>query len=137
MTEANDHYGRAVQLDATNAVAANNLAANLTEPRDLDDALGLALSALHQAPTNPAIKDTLGWIYYKKQRFADAQRLLADASAALPRHPLIRYHHAMTLSKVGKQEEALAELKTALSLPGGFPEADRAVQMVASNKIDD
>ena len=43
----------------------------------------------------------------------------------------------MTLSKIGKQEEALAELKTALSLPGGFPEADRAAQMVASNQIED
>lgn len=137
MAEANEHYRRAVQLDATNAVAANNLAANLTERRDLDDALAFALSALHQAPTNPAIKDTLGWIYYKKQRFVDAQRLLAEASAALPRHPAVRYHHAMTLSKVGKRDEALAELKTALSLPGGFPEADRAAQMVASNKIDD
>ena len=137
MTEANDHYRRAVQLDATNAVAANNLAANLSERQDLDDALGLALSALNRAPANPAIKDTLGWIYYKKERFADAHRLLAEASAALPRHPAVRYHHAMTLSKIGKQEEALAELKTALSLPGGFPEADRAAQMVASNRIED
>ena len=118
-------------------MAANNLAANLTERQDLDDALGLALSALNQAPANPAIKDTLGWIYYKKHRFADAHRLLAEASAALPRHPAVRYHHAMTLSKIGKQEEALAELKTALSLPGGFPEADRAAQMVASNQIED
>jgi Tfp pilus assembly protein PilF len=135
--EANEHYRRAVQLDATNAVAANNLASNLTERRDLDDALGLALSALHEAPTNPAIKDTLGWIYYKKQRFLDAQRLLGEASAALPQHPTVRYHHAMTLAKLGKEDEALAELKTALALPGRFPEAGRAAQMVASNKIDD
>ncbi|MEK6803825.1 MAG: tetratricopeptide repeat protein [Nitrospirota bacterium] len=134
---ANVHYRRAVQLDRRNAVAANNLAASLTEQQEFDDALGLALAAHDQAPANPAIKDTLGWIYYKKNRFADAHRLLAEASAALPQHPAVRYHHALTLSKIGKQEEALAELKTALALPGGFPGADRAAQMIASNKVEE
>ena len=131
------HYRRAVQLDRHNVVAANNLAASLTDRQEYDDALGLALAALDRAPANPAIKDTLGWIYYKKHRFEDAHRLLAEASAALPQHPTVRYHHAMTLSRIGKPEEALAELKTALSLPGGFPGADRAAQMVASNRIDE
>ena len=39
---------------------------------------------------------------------------------------ILRYH-----------DEALAELKMALSLPGGFPGADRAAQMLASSKIED
>ncbi len=134
---ANGHYRRAVQLDRHNAVAANNLAASLTEQQEFDDALGLALAAYDRAPLNPGIQDTLGWIYYKKNRFEDAHRLLAEASASLPQHPTVRYHHAMLLSKIGKQEAALAELKTALSLPGGFPEADRAARMVAANKIDE
>lgn len=134
---ANVHYRRAVQLDPSNAVAANNLAAGLSESQDLDDALGLALAALDRAPSNPAIKDTLGWIYYKKNRFDDAYRLLTEASAALPQQPAVRYHHAMALSKIGKREEALSELKTALALPGGFPGADRAAQMVAANKIEE
>lgn len=134
---ANVHYRRAVQLDPNNAVAANNLAAGLSEQQELDEALGLALAALERAPANPAIKDTLGWIYYKKNRFEDAHRLLAEASAALPQNPAVRYHHAMTLSKVGKQKEALVELKQALAFPGGFPGADRAAQMVASNRIEE
>lgn len=134
---ANGHYRRAIQLDPRNAVAANNLAAGLSESQDLDDALGLALAALDLAPANPAIKDTLGWIYYKKNRFDDAYRLLTEASAALPQQPAVRYHHAMVLSKIGRQQEALSELKTALALPGGFPGADRAAQMVAANKIEE
>ena len=134
---ANAHYRRAVQLDPNNVVAANNLAAGLSEQRDLDDALGLALAALERAPANPSMKDTLGWIYYKKNRFEDAHRLLTEASAALPQHPTVRYHHAMTLSKIGKQKDALAELKQALALPGGFPGSERAAQMVAANKIED
>ncbi|MBS0170982.1 MAG: tetratricopeptide repeat protein [Nitrospira sp.] len=134
---ANTQYRRAVQLDPGNVVAANNLAADLSERQDLDDALGLALAALDRAPANPAIKDTLGWIYFKKERFADAQRLLAEASTALPQHPVVRYHHAMTLSKIGKQDDALAELKQALLLPGHFAESDRAARMVAANKIEE
>ena len=89
------------------------------------------------APSSPAIKDTLGWVYYKQGRFDKAYPFLAEASAALPQHPVVRYHHAVALAKIGKQDEALAELKTALSLPGGFPEAERAAKMLASNKIDE
>lgn len=134
---ANVHYKRAFQLNPQNVVAANNLAASLSEQQDLDDALGFARDALALAPSNPAIKDTLGWVYYKQGRFDRAYPFLAEASAALPQHPVVRYHHAVALAKIGKQEEALSELKTALSLPGGFLEADRAARMLAANKIED
>ncbi len=134
---ANGHYKRAFQLNPRDVVAANNLAASLSDQQELDDALGFARDALDLAPSNPAIKDTLGWVYYKQGRFDKAYPFLAEASAALAQHPVVRYHHAVALSKIGKQEEALAELKTALSLPGGFPEADRAARMVAANKVEE
>ena len=137
ITQANAHYRRALQLNPKNVIAANNLAASLSEPYELDSALGLALTAHDLAPSNPAIKDTLGWLYYKKERFDEAHRLLTEASAALPHHPLVRYHHALALSKIGKQEEAMSELRAALSLPGNFPEADRAARMVAANQIEE
>jgi len=134
---ANAHYKRAFQLNARDVVAANNLAANLSDQQELDDAVGFARDALALAPSNPAIKDTLGWIYYKQGRFEKAYPFIAEASAALPQHPLVRYHHAVALAKIGKQEEALSELKKALQLPGPFPESDRAAQMVAANKVED
>ena len=135
--EASTQYRRAFQLNPQNAVAANNLAALLSEQRDWDDALGFARDALAVAPSNPAIKDTLGWIYYKQGRFEKAYPFIAEASAALPQHPVVRYHHAVALAKIGKQEEALSELKKALQLPGHFLESDRAAQMVAANKVED
>lgn len=134
---ANAHYRRAVQLDPKNVVAANNLAAGLSDEQELDDALGLARDALNLAPSNPAIKDTLGWIYYKQGRFDKAYPFLSEAAAALPQHPVVRYHHAVALAKIGKQQEALSEMKKALQLPGQFPESDRAARMVAANKIED
>ena len=134
---ANGHYKRAFQLNPRDVVAANNLAANLSDQQELDDALGFARDALELAPSNPAIKDTLGWIYFKQGRFDRAYPYLAEASAALPQHPVVRYHHAVVLSKIGRQTEALSELKSALSLPGGFPEAEQAARMVAANKMDE
>lgn len=134
---ADAHYRRAFQLNPKNVVAANNLAASLSERRELDDALGYARDALNLAPSNPAIKDTVGWIYYKQGRFDKAYPFLAEASAALPQHPVVRYHHAVALARIGKQEAALSELKAALSLPGPFPDADRAARMLAANKIEE
>ena len=134
---ADAHYRRAFQLNPKNVVAANNLAASLSERRELDDALGYATDALNSAPSNPAIKDTVGWIYYKQGRFDKAYPFLAEASAALPQHPVVRYHYAVALARIGKQEEALSELKAALSLPGPFPDADRAARMLAANKIEE
>ena len=75
---ANVHYKRAFQLNPQNVVAANNLAASLSEQQDLDDALGFARDALALAPSNPAIKDTLGWVYYKQGRFDKAYPFLAE-----------------------------------------------------------
>lgn len=134
---ADAHYRRAVQLNPKNVVAANNLAVNLSERQDLDDALAFARDALDVAPSNPAIKDTLGWIYLKQGRVDKGYPFLSEASAALPLHPVVRYHHAMALAKIGKQEEALSEMRMALLLPGQFPQSDRAARMVAANKIED
>jgi tetratricopeptide (TPR) repeat protein len=136
-TQANEHYRQAFHLNPQDVIAANNLAASLTEQQKFDDALSFARLALELAPSSPAIKDTLGWAYYKQGHFDKAYPFIAEASAALPQHPVVRYHHAVALAKIGKQDEALAELKTALSLPGGFPEAERAAQMLASNKIEE
>ncbi len=136
-TQANEHYRQAFHLNPQDVIAANNLAASLTEQQQLDDALSFARLALELAPSSPAIKDTLGWAYYKQGQFDKAYPFLAEASAALPQHPVVRYHHAVALAKIGKQDEALAELKMALSLPGGFSEAERAAKMLASNKIDE
>jgi tetratricopeptide (TPR) repeat protein len=134
---ADAHYRRAVQLNPKNVVAANNLAVSLSERQELNDAFAFARDALDLAPSNPAIKDTLGWIYLKQGRVDKGYPFLSEASAALPQHPVVRYHHAVALAKIGRQEEALSEMRTALALPGHFPQSDRAARMVAANKIED
>ena len=125
--EANKEYRRALELSPKNALAANNLASNLSDlGGNLDEALKFAQVAREAAPEDPNVADTLGWIYYKKGLFDTAYPLISDASKKLERNPVVRYHHGMVLEKKGKKKEAAAELKTALSLSKDFPGAVEA-----------
>jgi tetratricopeptide (TPR) repeat protein len=130
--EANKHYRRALELSPKNALAANNLAANLTDSGgNLDEALKFAQIAREAAPESPNIADTLGWIYYKKGLIDTAYPLLSDASRKLEKNAVVRYHHGMALSKKGKTKEAAAELKAALALDGKFQGAAEAKKALA------
>ena len=51
---------------------------------DLDKAFSFAQSAYHNLPNDPAIVDTLGWIYYKKKLLNQSAWLLQEAFAVAP-----------------------------------------------------
>ncbi|MDI6756709.1 MAG: hypothetical protein QME32_01655, partial [Endomicrobiia bacterium] len=74
---------------------------------ELDYALRLVEEALAAAPTAPAYIDTLGWIYFKKGRYEDAEREL-DRAVALQRDWEIFYHVAEVKEKLGKEREAIS-----------------------------
>jgi len=125
--EANKQYRRALELSPKNALAANNLASNLTEHGgNLDEALKFAQVAREAVPEDPNVADTLGWIYYKKGLFDTSYPLISDASKKLEKNAVVRYHHGMVLSKKGKAKEAAAELRAALALEADFPGAAEA-----------
>jgi tetratricopeptide (TPR) repeat protein len=125
--EANKEYRRALELSPKNALAANNLASNLSDHGgNLDEALKFAQVAREAAPEDPNVADTLGWIYFRKGLFDTAYPLISDASKKLEKNAVIRYHHGMVLSKKGKAKEAAAELRAALALDANFPGAAEA-----------
>jgi tetratricopeptide (TPR) repeat protein len=130
--EANKHYRRALEIAPRNALAANNLASNLSDHGgNLDEALKFAQIARESVPEDPNVADTLGWIYYKKGLIDTAYPLLSDASRKLEKNAVVRYHHGMALSKKGKTKEAAAELKAALALDGKFQGAAEAKKALA------
>lgn len=132
LDEANAQYRRALELLPRNPLAANNLAANLSDHGgNLDEALKFAQNARGMMPEDPNIADTLGWIYYKKGLYDTAYPLIADAARKLEKSAVVRYHHGMVLSKRGKQKEAVAELKQALALDPKFHGAEEARKVVA------
>ena len=132
---ANKEYRKVLTLSPKHPLAANNLASNLADGGgNLDEALKFAQIAREAAPEDPSVGDTLGWVYYKKGLIDTAYPLIADAAGKSKNNASIRYHHGMVLAKKGKNKEAAAELKAALSLDPKFPGADEAKKTVAGLK---
>src|SRR5262249_73323 len=94
--EAKDNYSRALQIDGTADVAANNLAYILAE-----EGVGLAKGETwakdvkKRQPENPGIADTLGWVYYKLGNYVSAQEQLNFAISKEPSNPEFQYHLGM------------------------------------------
>ncbi|GAB4243409.1 MAG: hypothetical protein OHK0028_21900 [Deltaproteobacteria bacterium] len=133
--EANREYRKVLALSPKHPLAANNLASNLADGGgNLDEALKFAQIAREAAPEDPSVGDTLGWVYYKKGLIETAYPLLSEAAGKAKSNASIRYHHGMALAKKGRNREAAAELKAALSLAPNFPGADEARKTLAGLK---
>jgi len=103
----------------------NNLAivyARAADPR----ALEFAQRAHRQAPDNPLIADTLGWMLVERGQADQGLPLLRKAQVALPDHPQIGYHLAAALARTGAKNDARGILKTLLGKPQAFPERPQA-----------
>jgi Tfp pilus assembly protein PilF len=65
--DAEKSYLHALSINPRAAVSANNLAwLYVASNRNLDEAMRLAQIAAEQLPGEPAVNDTLGWIFLKK-----------------------------------------------------------------------
>ena len=125
------HYGKAVDLDANNAPAANNLSWRLaSDGGDLNRALDLAQKAVRLEPGNPSFEDTLGWVHYKMGHFPQAVTVLQDAVKAAPARTIYHYHLALAFHQAQEDVQALQELEAALRLDSSFPDAPAARDLV-------
>lgn len=106
--EAEAVYREGLENYPDNALMMNNLAYTLAERnRDLDLAYTLAQRALEHTPGNPAFLDTLGWIYYRKGRFAEALEHLEAALAKTPDDPVVLDHVGDALAALDRLPEAI------------------------------
>lgn len=123
-TQAEIHYRKALTIDANSLQAVNNLAYLLAGRTDnTDEALSLALKAKSVAPEDPFVRDTLGWIYYKKGLYEDAVRELSVCVGALPDNAIAHYHLGMAYYQNKALDAAATHLKRALSLDNDFDQA--------------
>ena len=74
----------------------------------LDEAERLAQQAVQQKPRNGAYLDTLGWVRYRQQRFADALTLLLQAQEKMPDDPTVLDHLGDALASLNRIPEATA-----------------------------
>ena len=118
MDEAQQRYERVIQLDRQAPVAANNLAWMYAERGgNLDIALQLAQTARRNLPNQPAVADTLGWVYYKKQQYDLAIRELEDAVEKDPENPEYQYHLGAAYAAKGEVSKARTALQKAVARP--------------------
>ncbi len=73
---------------------------------NLDEAEALVKRALKRAPTNGAYLDSLGWVFFKQGRFAEAVTMLENANQQLPDNVEILMHLGDAYLENGESEKA-------------------------------
>ncbi|MDR3556883.1 MAG: tetratricopeptide repeat protein [Syntrophobacteraceae bacterium] len=128
--KARKAYEALLAINPAFAPAANNLAYIYCEyDHNYDKALSLAQTARQQAPADPNIADTLGWVLYNQKNYSMALTYLKEGAAKLPGNADIQYHLGMTQYRLGDVDAARQALNTALEKGGAsFKEAARARQ---------
>ena len=127
LEKADYYYKQALEIDPNFAPAANNLAwSYAAHGGNLDEAMDLAERAHGKMLNNPAITDTLGWIYYKKGLYLKAIGLFQEALKQAPQAIAIRYHLANAYLKKGEKGLAKKELETVIKTPLASPYREKA-----------
>lgn len=112
--EAEHHFRQSIATHPELHMAHNYLAYMWADQgTKLDEALGLVETALKIEPDNGAYIDTLGWIYYRQGRHAEALVELKRALRKLPDHAVINEHVGDTLQALGRTGEAIVYWKRA------------------------
>ncbi len=119
---AREAYETALKKRPGSTLVLNNLAYVLAEHLHQPDAAhAMALKARQIAPEDPLIADTLGWIEYRRGQYADALRLLTEASDRLPENPEVLFHLGMTHYMLDQEQPARRAFQDALNTTGDFP----------------
>ena len=131
--EAEKRYEKALEINPHAVVAANNLAwLYATRGVNLDVALQLAQAATRDAPEQPVVNDTLGWLYYKKNLTSLAIPPLELSVGKAPKNPVFRYHLGLAYAKLGYSDRARKTLTEAIKLNPEFDGAGDARMVLAS-----
>jgi tetratricopeptide (TPR) repeat protein len=99
----------------------------------LDEATDLVKRALAEDPANAAYQDSLGWAYFKQNKFSDAEELLRKAASRESHDPTILSHLGDLYAKTGKDNLAEAQWQKSADewrrvLPGEF-EPDKLAEV--------
>jgi len=82
---------------------------------DYDQALEHALLEYNRRPDNIDVNETVAWVYYCKKQYAESLPYLRTALKTHSENPVLLYRAGLIYEKAGKQNEAKAIQKKALS----------------------
>jgi tetratricopeptide (TPR) repeat protein len=109
-------FKSALKAQPNNAITLNNLAWVLGQQRD-PASLEYGRKALSLAPENPAILDTVGWLYVEAGDLNRGLELLSKAAQLAPDAPPIQLNFAKALVKAGQNTAARPHLEALVKLP--------------------
>jgi Tfp pilus assembly protein PilF len=119
--EAGSLYEKLLAQAPQSPLLLNNLAlvyAHTGDPR----ATEYARRAYSLLPNEAQIGDTLGWVLVRSGEHAEGLKYLREAQSREAGDPGIGYHIAVALSELGRPDEAMRELQSALRFRAAFPE---------------
>jgi tetratricopeptide (TPR) repeat protein len=109
-------YKRSLEIAPSDPALLNNRAYSIAEDGgDLDQALAYSQEALRKVPGNPALLDTLAWVYTKRKMNDSAIQILNKLVRENPDVSSFHYHLGTALAQKGDRAKAKAELTMALS----------------------
>ena len=112
---AEKEFRKALEIEPDNVAVLNYFGYMLAD-RDvrLDEAHKMIGRAIEQDPQNGAYLDSLGWVYYRMGKFAEAEAALRQAIARVSRDATVHDHLGDVLARQGKLKEAVAEWEISL-----------------------
>ncbi len=118
-TRSDSLYEAALKIDSTYHLILNNYSYSLAERGlQLDRALRMAQDAVKAEPKNASYLDTLGWVYFKLGRYAEAEHYLAGAVATGQASAVVFEHLGDAYFKLGHKDKALEFWQKALEKDG-------------------
>jgi tetratricopeptide (TPR) repeat protein len=130
-------WDAAAGLQPDDVAANNNLAwALVAEPGAIIDpgrarrAIEAAKAALRQAPENPSVLDTFGWVLSRLGRPDKAVRPLQESVRRAPYRAIAHFHLGMVLKRIGRAHEALQSLRLAVALDPNASFVEEARQVI-------
>ena len=135
--EARAWYEKVLKINPSFAPAANNLAYVLSEHfQDVSNARKYAQNARDNAPQDPYIADTLGWILYRQGEYQWAISLLMESADRLDDRPEYLYHLGMAQYSLGQEDAARRSFERALALSQDFAGMDEARRILGILSTD-
>lgn len=112
---AEEQFKKVLAVDPMDAPAANYLGYMLADRGvRLEESVKYIQKALEVDPNNGAYLDSLGWAYYKMDRYDLAQAPLEKAVRLMAGDPTVQEHLGNLYLKLGKKAEAEKQLEQAL-----------------------
>ena len=112
---AEEQFKKVLAVNPLNAAAANYVGYMLADRGvRLEESVQYIKKALELEPNNGAYLDSLGWAYYKMNRYDQAATYLEKAARLIPSDPTIREHLGSVYLQLGKKRQAQEQWERAL-----------------------